>query len=110
MQICHYSVSAEYSVRIFGRILCRNRVSVGYYFLENWTSRRPFLLLRISFPGRPIFIQIVPELLAVAEDEVHVLVERLELADEGARVLQDDAHPVVDVLGQLVVAVHHHFE
>ena len=24
MQICHYSVSAEYSVEIFGRILCRN--------------------------------------------------------------------------------------
>ena len=23
-------------------------------------SRRPFLLLRISFPGRPIFIQLVP--------------------------------------------------
>ena len=23
-------------------------------------SRRPFLLLRISFPGRPIFIQFVP--------------------------------------------------
>ena len=29
------------------------------------TSRRPFLLLRISFPGRPIFIQFVPELLIV---------------------------------------------
>ena len=51
-----------------------------------------------------------PELLAVAEDEVHVLVEGLELPDEGARVLQDDAHPVVDVLRQLVVAVHHHLE
>ena len=24
------------------------------------TSRRPFLLLRISFPGRPIFIQLPP--------------------------------------------------
>ena len=31
MQICHYSVSAEYSVQIFCRILCRNRVSVGLY-------------------------------------------------------------------------------
>ena len=31
-----------------------------YYFQENGTSRRPFLLLRISFPGRPIFIQFVP--------------------------------------------------
>ena len=24
------------------------------------TSQRPFLLLRISFPGRPIFIQLPP--------------------------------------------------
>ena len=24
------------------------------YYQENWTSRRPFLLLMISFPGRPI--------------------------------------------------------
>ena len=30
---------------------------LGDYFQENMTSRRPFLLLRISFPGRPIFIQ-----------------------------------------------------
>ena len=30
------------------------------YFQENRTSRRPFLLVRISFPGRPIFIQLVP--------------------------------------------------
>ena len=30
------------------------------YFQENRTSRRPLLLLRISFPGRPIFIQLVP--------------------------------------------------
>ena len=33
---------------------------LGYYFQENRTSRRPFLLLRISFPGRPIFIQFIP--------------------------------------------------
>ena len=26
------------------------------------TSRRPFLLLRISFPGRPFFIQFIPVL------------------------------------------------
>ena len=32
----------------------------GDYFQENVTSRRPFLLLRISFPGRLIFIQFVP--------------------------------------------------
>ena len=31
------------------------------YFLENRTSRRPFPSLRISFPGRPIFIQFIPE-------------------------------------------------
>ena len=34
---------------------------LGDYFQENMTSQRPFLLLRISFPGRPIFIQFVPE-------------------------------------------------
>ena len=30
------------------------------YFQENRTSRRPFLLLRIRFPGRPIFTQFFP--------------------------------------------------
>ena len=30
------------------------------YFQEIRTSRRPFLLLRISFPARPIFIQLPP--------------------------------------------------
>ena len=34
---------------------------LGDYFQENMTSRRPFLLLRICFPGRPIFIQLPPE-------------------------------------------------
>ena len=33
---------------------------LGDYFQENRTSQRPVLLLRISFPGRPIFIQLVP--------------------------------------------------
>ena len=33
---------------------------LGDYFEENRTSRRPFLLLRIRFPERPIFIQLVP--------------------------------------------------
>ena len=40
------------------------KLILGYYFQENWTSRRPFLLLRISFPGRPgrpVFIQFVPD-------------------------------------------------
>ena len=30
------------------------------YFQENRTSRRPFLLLRTTFPGRPIFYTIHP--------------------------------------------------
>ena len=30
------------------------------YFQESMTSQRPFLLLKISFPGRPIFIQLPP--------------------------------------------------
>ena len=30
------------------------KLILGDYFQENGTSRRPFLLLRISFPGRPI--------------------------------------------------------
>ena len=34
---------------------------LGDYFQANVTSQRPFLLVRISFPGRPIFIQFVPE-------------------------------------------------
>ena len=47
-----------------------------YYFQENRTSQSPFLLLRISFPGRPIFIQFIPDrandLLGVVEGQ-HVL-------------------------------------
>ena len=31
------------------------------------TSQRPFLLLKISFPGRPIFIQLAP---GYAEDDL----------------------------------------
>ena len=46
---------------------------LGDYFQENRTSRRPFLLLRINFPGRPIFIQLVPEV------GVSVLVRRVRL-------------------------------
>ena len=40
---------------------------LGDYFQEKGTSRRPFLSLRTSFPGRPIFIQFVPEVVP-AED------------------------------------------
>ena len=36
---------------------------LGDYFQENGTSRRPLLLLRISFPRRPIFITIAPRVL-----------------------------------------------
>ena len=32
---------------------------LGDYFQENRTSQRPFLLLRISYPRRPIFIQFI---------------------------------------------------
>ena len=33
---------------------------LGYYFQENMTFPKTFLLLRISFPGSPIFIQFIP--------------------------------------------------
>lgn len=46
------------------------------------------------------------ELVAVAEDEVHVLVEGLEGADEDAPVLQDAPHAVVDVLQHLAALPH----
>ncbi len=52
----------------------------------------------------------LPELLAISQDEVHVLVERLEGANEGARVLQDDPHAVVDVAAHLVAPAHHHLD
>lgn len=43
----------------------------------------------------------LPEFIAVAQDEVHVLVECLERPDEYPAVLQYTAHPVVDVLKHL---------
>jgi len=46
------------------------------------------------------------ELVAVAEDEVHVLIEGLEGADEDAPVLQDAPHAVVDVLQHLAALSH----
>ena len=36
------------------------KLILGDYFQKNMISRRPFLLLRISFPGIPILIQFVP--------------------------------------------------
>ena len=44
------------------------KLILGEYFQENMTYRRPFLLLRISFPERPIFIQLPPDDLELAED------------------------------------------
>ena len=43
-----------YKIGLPGKLILRD------YFQENRTSRRPFLLQRISFPGRPISIQYVP--------------------------------------------------
>ena len=53
------------------KIALPGKLILGYYYMyqENRTSRRPFLLLRISFPGRPIFIQFIPDLLVV---DLHV--------------------------------------
>lgn len=52
----------------------------------------------------------LPELFAVGEDEVHVFVEGLELADEGPRVLEDDAHAVVQMRRHLVALSHRHLD
>ena len=41
---------------------------LGYYFQENRTSQRPFLLLRIIFPGRLIFIQLSPGYVVKSKD------------------------------------------
>ena len=49
------------------------------YFQENMTSQRPFLLLRISFPGRPIFIQFIPEGELLLDDGRHLLLQPLQL-------------------------------
>ena len=45
---------------------------LGDYFQENRTSRRPFLLMRISFRGRPVFIQLPPgTLLQMLHSQLH---------------------------------------
>ena len=51
---------------------------LGDYFQENSTSRRPFLLLRISFAGRPIFIQFVPAAEEVASQAAFVTTAKAE--------------------------------
>ena len=79
------------------------------------------LIPGFQVPGRPLISGIsggldlglgpqLPELLAVDQNEVHVLVERLERADEGPGVLQDDPHSVVEVLVHLVASSDRHFE
>ena len=68
------------------------------YFQENRTSRRPFLLLRICFPGRPIFIQFFPGPHVVGGRGVGVVVcealdpEELGRLQEGLQALLVDAH------------------
>ena len=55
------------------------------YFQENRIPRRPFLLLRIRFPGRPIFIQFFPVCIASpVELCAHVEVEELSHPGERA--------------------------
>ena len=62
------------------------------YYQENMTSRRPFLSLRISFPGRPIFIQFIPDVEddedphgKEEEDERGELVHRIVLKNDERR-------------------------
>ena len=54
------------------------------HFQENGTSQRPFLLLRINFPGRPIFIQFIPEytlttIFAAEAEFTHVTLDLLHI-------------------------------
>ena len=74
------------------------------YFQENRTSRRPFLLLRISFPGRPIFIQFVPADVRAALGALHVVaaavfLDRRAAVAAGAHfaILGIFAHPFLSV-------------
>lgn len=48
----------------------------------------------------------LPELVTVAEDQVHVFVKGLEGANEDPSILQDAPHPVVDVLQHLTALTH----
>ncbi len=48
----------------------------------------------------------LPELVTVAQDQVHVFVEGLKGADEDPSVLQDAPHPEVDVLQHLAALTH----
>ena len=44
---------------LLGKLILRD------YFQESRTSQRPILLLKICFPGRPIFIQFVPAMVYI---------------------------------------------
>lgn len=48
----------------------------------------------------------LPEFIAVTKDQIHVLVESLEGANEDAAILQDAPHPVVNVLQHLAALAH----
>lgn len=78
-------------------------------------ENQPELLPRPTYPGpasppptSPLrwYSLDLAELVTVAEDQIHVLVESLEGADEDAAVLQDAPHPVVDVLQHLAALAH----
>lgn len=72
-----------------------------------------FLLLLMSTNSAVVitprslrFLLDLSELVAVAQDQVHVFVERFERADEDPAVLEDTAHPEVDVLQHLTALPH----
>jgi len=50
----------------------------------------------------------LPELFAVGENQVHVFVKGLELADERASVLENDAHSIVQMRRHFVTLAHRH--
>ena len=59
--LAHYSRSRAAAARDqLYKIGLPGKSILGDYFQENRTSRRPYLSLRISFPGRFIFIQLPP--------------------------------------------------
>ena len=52
------------------------KLILGDYFQENRTSQRPFLLLRISFHGRPIFIQLPPDLKDEEKEDIARVIQK----------------------------------
>ena len=88
---CHHVLSNCIKLGLPGKSI------LGYYFQENRTSRRPFLLLRISFPGRPNFIQFIPG---------HE--ENIPWAEEHTKGLggSDEGVGLAEALGVIGVQVH----